>query len=123
MGRGGDKVASPKAAATKTFDVAATAKPWESLPTEELRKKAQQFGHDASADRETLLRELVRRCAPTWMDRGYPPISPGYTHAYVYVRRDDGDVYGRVRERERGASADSLSSHRLTESQPALPPY
>lgn len=64
MGRGGEKGASPKAATKKAFtDVVSTAsKPWEALPTEELRKKAQRFGHDANADRATLLKELVRAC-------------------------------------------------------------
>jgi hypothetical protein len=63
MGRGGEKGASPQAAKKVFADVHATTaapKPWESLPTEELRKKAQQFGHDANADRATLLKELVR---------------------------------------------------------------
>lgn len=62
MGRGGEKGASPQAA-KKAFDVATTStqRPWEALPTEELRKAAQRFGHDANADRATLLKELVRK--------------------------------------------------------------
>ena len=61
MGRGGEKGASPKAVKKAFVDVASQqAKPWETLPTEELRKKAQRFGHDANADRATLLQELVR---------------------------------------------------------------
>ena len=77
MGRGGEKTATPPpqkhldvdrlAGGKQTLvDAAATisstvrpSKAMEAMPTEELRKKALQFGHDASADRATLLRELV----------------------------------------------------------------
>ncbi len=67
MGRGGE-IPTAAAPSRKAFaDVAPTKQlqqqqrpAWEALPTEELRKKAQQFGHDATADRAALLRELVR---------------------------------------------------------------
>lgn len=79
MGRGGEKTVTPP---SKSFhaqghsltasdlsraDAASTisssvrpSKSLEAMPTEELRKKALQYGHDASADRATLLQVLVR---------------------------------------------------------------
>ena len=64
MGRGGDK--APAVVQKKAVDLAPASssglsKKWESLPTEVLRKKAKQFGHDDSLDREALLRELVSK--------------------------------------------------------------
>ena len=80
MGRGGEKVVTPTpqkplavegqalAAPSKltATEAAATissnrpSKTLETISTEVLRKKAQQFGHDATANREVLLKELVR---------------------------------------------------------------
>lgn len=59
MGRGGDK--APVVGEKKAVDLAPAGpvKRWESLPTEVLRKKAKQFGHNDTLDREALLRELV----------------------------------------------------------------
>ena len=66
MGRGGDKAVAPAskknfASTTEAKRVSHLSNKWQSLPTEELRKKAKQFGHDDSLDREGLLRELVSR--------------------------------------------------------------
>ena len=83
MGRGGEKTLTPPPSKALEVDVqlattgkhtqaqderrsAATTststKRFEELPTEVLRKKAAQFGHNANADRETLLKELVSVC-------------------------------------------------------------
>lgn len=90
MGRGGEKTATPPpqkpldvdrlvgkqplvdAAATVSSTVRPS-KAVEAMPTEELRKKALQYGHDATADRATLLRELVslaRVGVVRWMSTG-----------------------------------------------------
>lgn len=68
MGRGGEKTVTPLRKKT-LLDAASTisgtvrpSKAVEALPTEELRKKAAQYGINTSVDRETLLRELVSAC-------------------------------------------------------------
>lgn len=66
MGRGGEKTVTPPphkplldAASTISSSTVRPSKAVEALPTEVLRKKAVQYGIDTSADRATLLRELV----------------------------------------------------------------
>ncbi len=68
MGRGGEKTVTPPPQKT-LLDAASTisstvrpSKAVEAMPTEVLRKKAVQYGIDTSADRATLLRELVSAC-------------------------------------------------------------
>ncbi len=72
MGRGGEKTVTPlpkKPLLDAASTISSTVRPSkkvEAMPTEELRKKAVQYGIDTSADRETLLRELVSACGRVW---------------------------------------------------------
>jgi hypothetical protein len=65
MGRGGEKTVTPPPqkplldAASTISSTIRPSKAVEALPTEVLHKKAVQYGIDTSADRATLLRELV----------------------------------------------------------------
>lgn len=68
MGRGGDKAVVAKEAVHLKVEGGSKGRcraieSIESLSTEELRKKAKQYGHDDSLDREALLRELVSKGA------------------------------------------------------------